>query len=390
MRTKLTRIWLNGFKSFPYGARPSDTSAPCEADGQDGKVIDFGDVTVLLGANGAGKSNLVSFFRMLNFMTTGALQEFIGRYGGAGSLLHFGPQITPQMQAEVVFADGEKRTTYTMTMASAAPDTLIFTNEAIEFHREGYENPQQVFLGAGHKESQLPAKARDGDRTCQVVFALLRNCRSYQFHDTSETAKIRKSGYIEDSGYLRADAGNLAAYLYAMARRQPEYYGRIVRTVRQVCPQFGDFVLRPSDQSPDYILLNWTERNYPDCLMGPHQLSDGTLRFMALATLFLQPPTELPSVIVIDEPELGLHPNAIAVLAGLIHGVTQRAQVVLATQSETFVNHFDLSQIRPIECRRGASAVLPLAAEEFAEWLEDYTTGELWEKNVFGGGPRYE
>lgn len=221
------------------------------------------------------------------------------------------------------------------------------------------------------------------------MHALLWGCRVYQFHDTSDKSKIRKSGYIEDAGYLRHDAGNLAAYLYSLRQSQPSYYERIVQTIRQACPQFQDFDLAPSTRNEQYILLNWRETHRPDYLMGPHQLSDGTLRFMALATLLLQPPERLPSVIVLDEPELGQHPSAIAVLADLVRGVTDRSQVILATQSPTLVNHFTLDQIRPLEFRDGRSFFLGLEPKDYQSWLEDYTTGELWQKDVFGGGPRH-
>jgi predicted ATPase len=245
-------------------------------------------------------------------------------------------------------------------------------------------------LSTGHKESWLDTAAQAGDKTAEVVRNLLRRCNTFQFHDTSESSKIRAAGYVEDAKYLRADAGNLAAYLHSMRKTQQPYYDRIVQTIRQVCPQFKDFVLEPSELNDKYILLNWMEKHQSGYLMGPHQLSDGTLRFMALATLFLQHPDRLPRVIVIDEPELGLHPQAIAVLAGLIKSVSQNAQVIVATQSVRFVDYFELSDIRPIEHRGGVSQVLDLRADEFSEWLEDYSTGELWEKNVFGGGPRYE
>ena len=221
------------------------------------------------------------------------------------------------------------------------------------------------------------------------MLRLLRGCRVFQFHDTSDEAKIRKSGYIEDAAYLRSNGGNLAAYLYALQQTQRTYYDRIVRTIRQVCPQFDDFVLAPSPRNDKYIVLNWREVHRAEYLMGPHQLSDGTLRFMALATLLLQPPDRLPSVIILDEPELGLHPTSIAVLADLVCAVGSRSQVILATQSPTLVNHFSLEKVRPLEFRDGRSVFLELKASEYESWLEDYSTGELWQKDVFGGGPRH-
>jgi predicted ATPase len=381
---KLKRILLNGYKSIRYDAQGIGSAVEAYSDACRGKAIEFGDITVLLGANGAGKSNLVSFFKMLNFMTTGALQEYIGREGGSDSLLHYGRQVTPRMQAEIEFAAAGHRTRYFMTLADAAPDTLIFTSEAVEFHRDGYPSPHNPVLGSGHRESRLKDCA---DVTCKVVYEMLARCQTYQFHDTSETAKIRKAGYIEDAGYLRADSGNLAAYLLAMKQANRQYYDRIVQTIRQVFPQFDDFVLEPSPRNENYILLNWREKGRPEYLFGPHQLSDGTLRFMALATLFLQP--KLPSVIVIDEPELGLHPYAITVLASIVGSAAARCQVILSTQSTRLVDEFDLEEIVIVERNEQTNCTefhRP-NAKDLADWIERYSTSELWEKNVLGGRP---
>ncbi len=390
-RSKLSSLYVSGFKSFAYSL-PKERHAKngtVRTDYQ-GKRVTFGDVTVFLGANGAGKSNVVSLLRLLNFMTTGAIQEFIARSGFATSLLHCGPKITPRMDLMLEFIADGRTSRYDCTLASAAPDTLIFTNEEITYHRVGRPNPQKILLGTGQKESGLEAAARSGKDTARVVLGLLRGCRTYQFHDTSENAKIRKGGYVEDTKYLRSDAGNLAAFLLSLRHKHRAYYNVIIRTISQVCPDFGDFELAPSDRSPNDVLLNWRGRHHDDYLLGPHQLSDGTLRFMALAALFLQPPEMLPPAIIIDEPELGLHPAALAVLAELVKGAAQRSQVILATQSETLVNHFDLEQIRPITHSKGTSQFLDLDPANFKDWLEDYSTGELWEKNVIGAGPRYD
>ena len=386
---RLTKIWLNGYKSFMYDPRAVHPGVAIDEQVYLGEAVEFGDVTVLLGANGAGKSNLVSFFRMLNFMVTGALQEYIGREGTSDSLLYYGRQNTPKMQAAVEFKGQGRQNRYLMTLADAAPDTLIFTDEVVTYRREGYPRPQQVSLGSGHKESRLNECSEQGDATCGVIFHMLSRCRCYQFHDTSPTANIRKRVYAEDADYLRSDGGNLAAYLRALRQTHRSYYDRIIETIRLAFPQFGDFVLEPAPQNNRYLLLNWCEAGRSDYLFGPHQLSDGTLRFMALAALFLQPPQRLPSVIVIDEPELGLHPYAITVLASMVNTAAKKCQVVLSTQSTRLVDEFDVGQITVVErdpkenctrCKRPDTKILE-------DWVQRYSTSELWEKNVLGGRP---
>ncbi len=372
---RLSSLKLEGYKSFQK------------------EEVNFGDVTVLLGANGAGKSNLVSFFEMLGFLSTGSLQEFIGRAGYSDSILFGGRRMTPLLRATVEFvredpAGEEHREIYWMRLGDASPDTLIFLDERAGYRQSGFPQPHEVTLGSGHRESQLEAEASKGDETCKTLLQLLRGCRVYHFHDTSPQANIRRNHYSEDAWHLQHDAGNLGAYLYALKQIHPNCYRRIVETVRLAFPAFGDFHLVPSATRAKYILLNWYEKDRSGLIFGPHQLSDGSLRFMALATLFLQPLEKLPRVIVLDEPELGLHPYAISVLAAMMRAAAKRVQVVLATQSTRLVDEFEPHQILVLQadgdkgtrCHR-------LDPSDLSRWLEEYSLGELWEKNLFGGRP---
>ncbi|MBF0564975.1 MAG: AAA family ATPase [Nitrospirae bacterium] len=394
---KLQSINLRGFKSI----------------GPEGQLIEFGDITVLIGANGVGKSNFVSFFNMLDSMMTGRLQSYVGRNGFASSLLHYGGIKTDKIQAEITFSGeqdeklvekvraGEaipmqyigsvampnKVARYRFQLVHASGDVLIFTDE-----RFGYDNLDTFLniLGSGHKESILKDKAKGGDDICRFIYDLLSGCRVFQFNDTSSTARIRGKGYISDVGYLHQDAGNLAAFLYTMANN-PEttkYYTRIVRHIQAIFPQFRDFRLEPSELNEKYIELNWLEKD-SDYIFGPHQLSDGTLRFMALTTLFLQPPKWLPKMIIVDEPELGLHPSAIADLASMVKQASYKAQIILATQSPRLVDEFDPEQIVVVERDyfKRQSIFIKQDADMLDDWLERYSLSELWEKNVLGGKP---
>jgi predicted ATPase len=166
------------------------------------------------------------------------------------------------------------------------------------------------------------------------------------------------------------------------------YYDRIVRHIRLMVPQFQDFDLDPLPENDRYVRLNWRQKG-SDYLFGPHQLSDGSLRFMALTTLFMQPPDLRPRVIIVDEPELGLHPAAISALAGMVKAVAPATQVVLATQSPRLVDEFSADQVLIVERDETRSRTLfrRLNEKDLAEWLERYCLSELWEKNVLGGRP---
>lgn len=374
-RLKLKKLTLNGFKSIS----------------PDGQSIPFGDLTVLLGANGSGKSNIVSFFRMLNYMMTGTLQTYIGENGTAETVLYYGAKKTTRITATMEFSNSETTDTYSFTLAHAVGDTLIFTEETLSFHQREMPTPQIISFDSGLKESGLSGRANDLAVTrLQTIFEFLKNCRVFQFHDTSKEAKIRNNGYINDNTYLRSDGGNLAAFLYALRNTSDgeKYYHRIVRHIRHILPQFGDFVLKPSRLNENYITLNWKEQG-TDYLFGPHQLSDGSLRFMAIATLLLQPPKTLPSVIILDEPELGLHPSALAMLAGMAKAASRHCQIILATQSPRLVDEFEPGNIIIVErnAEKQCSEYKVLDEQSLEEWLERYSLSELWEKNVIGGQP---
>jgi len=351
--------------------------------------LELGQINVLIGGNGAGKSNLVSFFRMLNSMMAEGLQEYVGTSGGANSLLHYGAARTPQLEAALEFeTDGEGRTTYNMRLTWAAPDTLNPTAEGVTYYPPGpgHPRPRGVAFDLYQKESQLRELAERGLEPAAMVRRILTGCRVFQFHDTSATSRIRTTSYLRNNRYLMSDGGNLAAFLYMLRETRQDHYRRIVATIRDVAPHFGDFDLEPEKLNSESILLKWREaaEEYP---FGPHQLPDGLLRFMSLATLLLQPDDSLPEIIIIDEPELGLHPYAINVLGGLVRKAAVRCQLVLATQSVSLVDQFGAEEVITIERHNGPSVFQRLRPEELVEWLKEYTLSELWEKNVIGGRP---
>lgn len=376
MHLKLNNIELKGYKSV-------------NGRGQMLPIND--DITVLIGANGVGKSNIVSFFQLLNYAMSGSLQTYIGENGFADAFLYYGSKNTDCIKAKLRFSDEESENEYAFRLAFAAGDSLIYTEETVLFKKKGRGKPFKLTMDAGKKESQLyEAKESVYRETVQVFINLLKNCRYFQFHDTTKESKIRKNGYIGDNKFLRSNAGNLAAFLFGIKHQERGelYYQRIVRYIQQVMPQFGDFIMEPSVTDNNYISLDWREKN-SDHIFGVNQISDGTLRFMALATLLLQPPKSMPSLIVIDEPELGLHPTAISILAGMIKKASENAQVVIATQSPRLLDEFSADKVVVVErdAQQRTSVFRQLSSEQLKVWEDEYTTSELWDKNVIGGRP---
>jgi predicted ATPase len=312
------------------------------------------------------------------------LQTYIGQSGGADSVLHFGSKTTRRIEAELMCESEEGLINYLVYLTHAAPDSLLIHDERLVPEIQGLKTVS-INIG-GVRESRLQQQASQGDANAKAVYDLLSHCRVFHFHDSSNTAKIRLTGYIEANQYLYSDASNLGAMLYLYQQTKPMVYRRIVAAVRSVFPVFDDFVLEPQRLNPKYILLNWRQIG-SDHLFGPHQLSDGSLRAIALITLFLHPEEDLPGVVILDEPELGLHPYAIGIIAGLIRAASLKTQVILATQSQAFVDCFDPEEIVVVELEGNNSIYQRLETEKLREWLEDYSVGELWEKNVLGGGP---
>ncbi len=352
-------------------------------------------VNVLIGANGSGKSNFVSFFKMLNFMMSGALQEYVGR-ANANDMLYYGSKQTTRMTFQLDFDTDKGTNTYAFELAHAR-NTLIFTDEYVSFSQRGLKTiAPKTSLGVGHKEAALLSKAEEKSesipvKTCRFAKYTITRWRVFQFHDTSDTSPMKQSHYLNDCYYLRDNAGNLAPYLYMLKKECPSHYRKIIRIIQKVFPFFGDFVLEPSPMNQKNINLDWREKG-SDLIFGPHQLSDGSLRFIALATLLLQPKERLPSLIIIDEPELGLHPAAINLLASMVRSISKTHQVILATQASRLVDQFEAKDIviveRKPDDKRFYSEFKRVAhTTELNEWLEDYSPGELWEKNVLGGRP---
>lgn len=363
----LRQVTLSGFKSIRV------------------MELELRPLNVLIGANGAGKSNLVSFFKMLNEMMAGRLQQYVGTTGRAQSLLHFGPKMTPQIQARLEFEAKNGISAYAMRLFHAAGDTLVFAEETLSFLRTGYKKPKTVSLGAGHEETRVGMEAEKGEPTAKVLRHLLNNCRVYHFHDTSSTARVRHYSYIGDNRWLMPDAGNLAAFLLRLREENGgAVYQRIISTIRLIAPFFEDFDLEPAGPSKKDVILNWRNRG-SDQVFGPHQLSDGTVRAMCLVTLLLQ--EELPELIIVDEPELGLHPYALSVIASLFKKASNHAQVLISTQSSSFLDHFEPEDVVVVDREGEESRFIRQHPARLEAWLEEYSLGEVWEKNVIGGGP---
>ena len=361
--SKLSKLTIKGYKSI-----------------QSLENFELTNLNILLGANGAGKSNFISVFKLLANMYAQNLQLYIQKNGGADALLHYGRKRTQELKMEFYFQNNG----YLFDFIPTIDNRLIFKEENIFNISEQLISPisymeSLITIGQGNSESEL-------HNNVPAIYAIdaIESWRVYHFHDTSDTALVKQIHSTSDNLRLKTDAANLAAFLFRLKQKHPSSYQQIIKTIQLVAPFFVDFVNRDDD---GYIQLEWFEKGNLDTPFKAHVLSDGTLRFMCLTTLLLQPFELMNDTIIIDEPELGLHPYALNILASLIKRAAEQKQLIVSTQSAELIDYFSANDIIVVDKIDNESKFKRLEEEELKIWLEDYTLSELWKRNIFGGRP---
>jgi len=348
-------------------------------------------LNVLIGANGAGKSNFIGLFRFLASVAGDNFSVDVQKWGGPEALLHYGSKVTPKMELEIQFTPTVGYAAsfvngYRLTLEATQDNRLIFSREEPTVQGHFFK---AYSLGAGHDSARIRTDKDSPSATVsRYVLEKLQIWRQYHFHDTGDTAAVKRIHAVNDNLRLKPDAANLAAYLRRL-KTTPFFessYDRIVENIRRTAPFFGDFVFR--DEASEFIELEWTERGRPDTPWKAHVLSDGTLRFICLTTLLMQPKALLPDTVLIDEPELGLHPFAINLLAEMLKEAAESKQVIVSTQSVELLNNFQPEDVVVVQREDDASVFKRLDAGELGDWLtDDYSLGELWKRNILGGRP---
>lgn len=354
--SKITRITVHGYKSI----------RALEA-------LELRDLNVLIGANGAGKSNFISLFRLLTALSERRLQLYVQKQGGPDALLHRGRKHTEHMEYRIEL----DRCEYIAQLQATLDNRLIFSDERIRIG--------SAYRSFGNSHAETATQRASISTGIPLLTNSTIDSRVFHFHDTSDDARVKQIRPTHANLRLAHDAANLAAFLLRLRKDFPDFYQRIVDTIRLAAPFFGDFVQRaPIGES---IQLEWTEYNDPDTPLKAHMLSDGTLRFICLTTLLLQPTELLPDTILIDEPELGLHPYAIVLLADMLREASETTQLIISTQSVELLDHFNAEDVVVVDRINDESVFRRLDTESLHDWLQDYSLGDLWKQNVLGGRP---
>lgn len=354
----MNRIEIEGYKSFK------------QVD------IPLNPINILVGANGSGKSNFLSFFEMLNRIYERKLSPYVALNGGTARFLHKGSKITDTIRAKATFDCN----TYSIELREG-DNQFVFMHEWLGDTSSAGCITDREDISSFKNEAEI--KNYSGLKRGDYVKDYLRTMAKYHFHDTGKQSPFtRESSIHNDIFYLYESGENLAAFLYGIQQKEPMTYKRIVKVIQSVAPYFSDFYFNPNENGN--LRLLWHDK-FSETVYGPTDFSDGTIRFIAMATLFLQPnPAKL---IVIDEPELGLHPVAISKLAGLIKSVKERdTQIIVATQSADLISYFDPEDVMTVNQVDGESQLRRLDAQQLSQWLDDYTLGDLWKNSIIKGG----
>jgi len=367
MGRAIDQITLNGFKSIEHL-----------------ETFPLGKLNVLIGANGAGKSNFVDYFRMLRAFADENFQQFVIESGGGDGFLFLGPKVTPEITSKIVFGQNS----YGFTLKPTRSSSLLIASETTGYRDSSntHGSGQESILKSIREEKSLRYSNYPG--VGHFIYDSVSSWTVYHFHDTSPLASMRRDQSLQDTQRFRHDASNIAPYLLGLKEEEPGSYELIRDTVRLIAPFFDDFLLRPQTRGTnEQVRLEWMQKG-SDFPFQPNHLSDGTIRFICLTVALLQPTP--PATIVIDEPELGLHPFAISMLADLIKSASERTQVIISTQSPTLLDNFGPSNVVVVNRREGRTTLERLDSQALAGWLEEYSVGELWQKNVVQGGPTHE
>lgn len=364
--SKLDYISIHGFKSIKTLEK-----------------LPLGPINVVIGANGSGKSNFVGAFAFLHALREGNLTTYVGKAGGADNILHFGRKVSPTLKLHISF--DKEVNQYEIGLTPTDDNRFFIEEEWAYFWNKTHPGP----LGKGfvrRPDGEAGISSQSQGNVHAYVRSKLASWRIYHFHDTSSGSALKTTAKLNDNRIFRATGENLPAFLYLLKEQYPESYRMIVQAVAKIAPFFSDFILEPSQLDPTSIRLEWKHVG-TDRYFDVSALSDGTLRFIALATLFLQPKDLRPSVILVDEPELGLHPKAITLLASMVDAVSAHTQVIITTQSPLLLDHFAPESVLVADRVGEATTFTRLKSEGLAGWLKNYSLGQLWEKNEIGGRP---
>jgi predicted ATPase len=390
----LQSIKLSGFLSFP----------------PDSPAIDLTPLNVLIGPNGSGKSNLIEAVELLHAAPT-AFAAAIRDGGGVQEWLWKGSKGSEPATIETV-VEGRKPVPdlrYRLMFAASGQRTEVI-DEAVEETAKRSEREKDVFfyyrfqhgrpvlsvrnVSGGYasrnlkREELVPDESvlsqRKGSDVYPEItwlghqFAKIQTFREWSFGRYVALRQPQPADLPTD--LLLADSRNLGLLLNELEHTDAS--AEFNRLLTRFLPRYQRFSTRIQGGTVQFYL-------HESGLKAPvpaTRLSDGTIRFMAILALLLSPAP--PPLICIEEPELGLHPDAVALLADLLVAAATRTQLIVTTHSDILVSGLTEHARSILVCEyRGGTQVERVDPDTLTHWLKKYRLGEIWRIGELGGNP---
>ena len=340
------------------------------------------NLNILIGANGSGKGNLIAAIQMLKAQAAGTLESYIASNGGVSALLHNGSKPANKIELEASISSNSYKLSIT-----PKPDGSYELAESASPHIASKTEPEDA------EDDRLLAVQQDvaaypSEGAKESVHQSINSWRMYHFHDTGPTAAMRRPGLIQDNEHLRPDASNIAPYLLRLRDEHPSTYKRVLYGWHHIAPFLDDPILETHKVGRETkVSLAWKAKG-SSCTMQARHLSGGVMRFLCLAAALWH--KNYPPMIVVDEPELGLHPDPVDLAYELIECAARHTQVITATQSTLLLRECAIEDVVVVRRKDDQSTFEKLKHDDFKAWLEDYSVSGLWLMNVIPVGETHE
>lgn len=348
------------------------------------------NINILIGSNGAGKSNFLSFFSLLKNIIDTKLVDYVHKQGGADSILTYGKKYSDYLAFNIDFEHVDKFCPRWEFKLSWTNDNKLYISEA-NIYETGIRalRTYPSFSEINLRDVEIPEHDNGALKLIKDTALRIAKVTQYHFHDVSDSSPIKSSCDLVNNAKLLPDGKNIAPFLYRLKIDYPDSYQMIIHIIKSIIPDFDDFYFGDDLKNDVNVSLRWINKNDLDSVYHPSRLSDGSLRFICLATVLLQPMELMPEIVIIDEPELGLHPQALALVASLVQRLSMQRQFIIATQSSSFIDMFDASDIIVVDKEKdGTSTFTRLDEKKLSHWLDDeYSVTDLWDMNIIGGRP---
>jgi predicted ATPase len=365
-------------------------------------------LNVVIGANGSGKTSLLDVFLLLAASASGKLKETMSDLGGIGANITNLMAARGENERFVSFdlemgVSGYKPIEYGLAIVpvgvgyrisgerlnqwrdnKSEPFTHIHANDGFVRYfepktKKGFVRPNWDYDQAESALSQVPKMFQEPEEFRNR----LASSTHYHVLDVSSRAPIRLPQQMRDAQLPGHDGEDLVSCLYTLRETDPDRFETIEATLRAGFPDFERLNFPPV--AAGTLAMTWKDKTSKNPFFM-HQLSEGTLRFLWLATLLQSP--GLTAVTMIDEPEVSLHPELLSLLADLLREASARTQLIVATHADRLIRFLKPSEVVTISMNDEGAAEATRADElDLEKWLQEYTFDEVWRMGRMGARP---